>query len=124
MNKIIRKKIYGRNKPFRICPICKKEGQWIISANMCLSCYQNKRMKERRKQFRLERGGKCSICGYDKCLEALDFHHLDASKREFGFSRAISKNYSDERINKELDRCILVCANCHREIHYKEKMGV
>lgn len=65
------------------------------------------------------KGGKCEICGYNKCLGALDFHHLDPSQKDFTISNSnIYKNL--DKLKEEVDKCILVCANCHREIHYKE----
>ena len=62
------------------------------------------------------KGGKCEICGYDKCVGALEFHHKDPTTKDFGIS---SKGYtrSWELVKSELDKCVLVCANCHREIH-------
>ena len=63
------------------------------------------------------KGGKCEICEYDKCIGALDFHHLDPSKKDFAISNSnIYKNL--DKLKEEVDKCILVCANCHREIHY------
>lgn len=66
------------------------------------------------------KGGCCSKCGYDKCRSALEFHHLDPSQKDFGVGE---KGYTKawETIKMELDKCILVCANCHREIHAKSK---
>lgn len=65
------------------------------------------------------KGGKCEICGYDKCISALEFHHLNPTQKDFGIGQ---NGYSNkwEIIKKELDKCIMVCANCHREIHEKE----
>lgn len=62
-------------------------------------------------------GGKCSICNYNKCLAALDFHHLDPLIKESSPTHAIHC-WSWERAKIELDKCILVCSNCHREIHH------
>lgn len=59
-------------------------------------------------------GGKCSICGYDKCLVALEFHHLNPDEKEFIITDKIR---SWDKVEKELSKCILVCSNCHREIH-------
>ena len=62
-------------------------------------------------------GGKCSICGYDKCMDALEFHHEDPSIKEFrlGSGNTMSwKAYKSEAL-----KCILVCSNCHKEIHSK-----
>ena len=60
------------------------------------------------------KGGKCQICGYKKFQGALDLHHINGVK-EFGIA---DKGYtrSWEKIRTELDKCILVCANCHREL--------
>lgn len=60
------------------------------------------------------KGGRCEICGYDKCMDALDFHHLSPKEKDFNISGGTK---SFESIKSELDKCILVCANCHREIH-------
>jgi len=65
------------------------------------------------------KGGKCEHCGYSKCVGALHFHHLDPKEKDFGIA---SKGYtrSWEKVKIELDKCILVCANCHSEIHHEE----
>ena len=60
------------------------------------------------------KGGKCQICGYNKCIQALEFHHLDPSKKDFSIS---GKSYSFQRLKSEIDKCIMVCSNCHKEIH-------
>lgn len=60
------------------------------------------------------KGGKCEICGYNKCLTALHFHHKDPNEKDFNIS---GKSYSFEKLKKEVDKCILVCSNCHSEIH-------
>lgn len=70
--------------------------------------------KEKKKLLVEYKGGKCEKCEYNKCIEALEFHHLDPSKKDFTIS---SHSYSFERMKQEADKCILVCANCHREIH-------
>jgi 5-methylcytosine-specific restriction endonuclease McrA len=61
------------------------------------------------------KGGKCVICGYSKCYRALDFHHLNPSEKKFGISYA-GHYRSWAEMQEELDKCILVCSNCHREI--------
>lgn len=60
------------------------------------------------------KGGKCQCCGYSKCIEALEFHHIDTSNKAFSIS---GKSKSFENLKKEVDKCILVCSNCHKEIH-------
>lgn len=62
-------------------------------------------------------GGKCQCCGYNKCHNSLDLHHINPEEKElaFGGIRASPKRW--ELIVKELRKCILVCRNCHGEIH-------
>ena len=62
-------------------------------------------------------GGKCQCCGYDKCSESLAFHHIDPKEKELGFGglRANPKKWNI--VVEELRKCILVCHNCHSEIH-------
>ena len=80
--------------------------------------YLKKAVALRRKNIRLKaieyKGGKCNICNYDKCIEALEFHHLDESKKDFQISGG---TLSFKKIEPELLKCIMVCSNCHREIH-------
>jgi len=66
------------------------------------------------------KGGKCSICGYDKYVGALDFHHMNPEEKDFSIAdKGYTRSWENTKI--ELDKCILLCANCHREIHSKEK---
>src|SRR3989338_5363741 len=61
-------------------------------------------------------GGKCQLCGYVKCLEALDIHHKNPNNKNFGISEdGITRSW--KRVKSEIQECILICANCHREIH-------
>ncbi len=66
------------------------------------------------------KGGKCVVCDYNKCLAALDFHHSDPLKKEGYGTGALVAHWSFERNKKELDKCVLVCVRCHREIHAGE----
>ncbi len=61
------------------------------------------------------KGGSCQLCHYSKCVDALEFHHIDPSSKKFGIG---AKGYtrSWESVRNELDKCILLCANCHREV--------
>lgn len=68
------------------------------------------------KELKLSLG--CSICGYNKCPAALDYHHPDNNKETSVSKAASSKGIKS--LQKEIDKCILVCANCHRELHFKE----
>jgi hypothetical protein len=61
-----------------------------------------------------EFGGGCKICGYNKCLAALEFHHRDSETKEHNIGDMITKGYSYESCLKEAKKCDLLCANCHR----------
>lgn len=77
------------------------------------------RMREFKVKCLDYRGGKCIKCGYAKCPNALDFHHRDPTQKEFGISM-FSRNTTvlSDKIKVELDKCDILCANCHREFHY------
>src|SRR5690348_17765017 len=81
--------------------------------------YLRKAVTQRRKKLRAMareyKGGKCILCGYDKCPDALEFHHRDPSQKEFTPSRAYKRSWDVLKI--EIDKCDLLCANCHREAH-------
>ena len=62
-------------------------------------------------------GGKCQICGYSRCNDALDFHHIDPSTKEISLGAVRGSPVSWHKIVAELRKCIMICANCHREIH-------
>ena len=72
--------------------------------------------KRRKKNLISICGGKCCICGYDKTPVALEFHHLIPEEKEFGIG-ANGLCHNIEKDIAEIRKCILVCANCHREIH-------
>jgi 5-methylcytosine-specific restriction endonuclease McrA len=82
--------------------------------------YIIKAVVKRRKKVRLKAiealGGKCMRCGYNKCMDALEFHHKNPTDKDFCIS---GKGYcrSWEKVSKELEKCDLLCANCHRELH-------
>lgn len=59
-------------------------------------------------------GGKCAICGYDKCISAFDFHHVEVWLKDFTISAHMT---SWDKIEPELKKCVLLCARCHREVH-------
>lgn len=85
----------------------------------CKMC-RYEHIKNRRHRIKLRalvyKGSKCEICGYDRCVQALEFHHLDPNTKDFNISSKWNSK-SWETIQAELDKCILVCSNCHREIH-------
>ena len=62
-------------------------------------------------------GNKCSICGYDRCIDALEFHHKNPSEKEFKLGSGNTISWKEYKA--EVMKCILVCSNCHKEIHSK-----
>jgi len=93
-----------RDKSFR-CGKC--ASRWVIDS----------RIKKKKKLVEMF-GGKCKICGYKNYVGALDFHHLESSKKEFSLSvRGLS--YAWDTILKEAKKCVLLCKNCHTEVENK-----
>lgn len=78
---------------------------------------QKERALTRKLELIEKKGGKCQICGYDKNIAALEFHHLNPEEKSFQLDSRRLSNTTIERLLEEADKCILVCANCHREIH-------
>ena len=62
-------------------------------------------------------GGCCQACGYSKCQDSLELHHIDPTEKEFGIGAIRANPISWDKIVTELRKCILLCANCHREVH-------
>lgn len=85
----------------------------------CVKCRSEAVQKRRLKLKEMAihyKGGKCICCEYNKCDSALEFHHLDPKEKEFNLGlNGVTRSW--EKNKKELDKCVLVCANCHREIH-------
>ena len=113
----------------KVCPVCKtdkpnsefykrKNRDYDLSS-ACKACNLQDRIN-RQRNFKQEcvdyKGGECQCCGYNNCNNALDFHHIDPKTKSFGISKQRRTKVTDE-IRKELDKCVLVCSNCHRELH-------
>lgn len=87
----------------------------------CKKCHnkgQTERFRENKRKVVEYKGGKCSMCGYNKCIASLDFHHIDPATKDSRWK--VMKSWSFEKVKDELDKCILVCRNCHGEIHHKD----
>ena len=79
--------------------------------------YRSEKVRKKRgyiQDYKLSHG--CAVCGYNRCASALDFHHIGDDK-EFTIGSMISRDYSLEKLKKEMDKCTVLCANCHRELH-------
>lgn len=86
-----------------------------MQRNYCSSCSSNRRRRSIKLQAIEYKGGKCIVCGYHRCSRSLDFHHIDPTAKAFTISSAMSLTW--EKIKKELDKCVLLCSNCHGEVH-------
>ena len=117
----------------RYCLICSPFGARntrLIPEGLNLSERREKNLAQRKKDSKVRvsqrrkeliqmavesKGGKCQICGYHKCIAALEFHHLDRAQKLFGI-RSNGSTMSWEKMGAELQKCVLLCANCHREV--------
>lgn len=103
---------YVRSAPSRhghLSPYCKK----------CSGLQVTIRQQQLKKLCVAYKGGKCESCGYDKCYASMDFHHRDPDQKDFSIS-STSKTKWSEKLKLELDKCSLLCSNCHRELHHFE----
>jgi transposase-like protein len=81
----------------------------------CRSAAVSARRRRVKEQLVLEVGGRCSACGYDRCLRALSFHHVDPQTKSFGVAyRGATRSL--ERARAEVRKCVLLCANCDMEV--------
>ncbi len=95
-----------------------KENRVNSWCKVCVYECQKNRWKDRKRKAVELMGEECQKCGYKSNLSAFDFHHLDPSKKEFGWPKLSHKKWED--IIKELKKCVLLCSNCHRETHNPE----
>jgi hypothetical protein len=120
LNKYNLKTIQSFEKP-HLCEDCGEDDPqnfYSRQKQKCKKCH-NKRTAQDGKNKRIKGiellGGSCQVCGYNKCSSALEFHHIDPTIKDVNYSTM--RGWTFSRIKKELDNCILLCANCHREEH-------
>lgn len=122
-------------KEIKYCVVCNKELQGLQQKFCSQNCKtkdfnlktkgtkQNSQFRQhikgtvRKLYFVNMLGGCCSMCGYDKNLAALDFHHIDSNTKSIKLDKRSLSNNNIELLTKEAEKCILLCANCHRELH-------
>lgn len=116
--------VCGKNLTGRQTKFCSKACKLKVHAKWTPD--KQDKLNEKRLNLKLELikdlGGKCSICGYDKNYAALEFHHSNPNEKEFTVSKWIY-SYKNSKIKDEVEKCILVCANCHRELHNPRMMS-
>lgn len=91
------------------------EGKFQSYCRKCFSSYSMERWKEKKVKAIEYLGGKCVDCGIFFPPEIYDFHHLDPSTKEFQWNKLRLRSW--DSIKKELDKCALLCSNCHRWRH-------
>jgi cytochrome c553 len=80
----------------------------------CVGEAVTRRHQQIRQTLIEEAGGRCAVCGYDRCVVSLHFHHVDPASKSFPVSTAQGRSLAAFR--EEAKKCVLVCANCHGEI--------
>ena len=115
------------------CIICGKEFETLPNGNSRKYCFEcspsypkggsraltiKALRRAMKKQAVKELGGKCEICGYNKCIDALVFHHKDPSEKDFGLAQNGIMHDWKEYLS-EAKKCMLLCANCHAEEHFR-----
>lgn len=93
--------------------------RFITNKNKWSSCKRISMKEDNKKKAVEYLGGKCIKCGYDEHIAALEFHHRDPSKKYYTISTKL-REYSFEDLKNELDKCDLLCSNCHKILHYDE----
>lgn len=126
----------------KICKICQQEFETIKNGSSRIYCFECSPSYEKnnnisrgstitairialKKRLVQIKGGKCEICGYNKNIKALQFHHLNPQEKEFNLGYYTgSNNINIEKALIEVEKCQLVCANCHAEIHTKDNNDI
>jgi hypothetical protein len=114
----------------RWCPRCERmletkdfyrRRDSYVPSSYCREC-NRQLVAERQQQFKKRgveyKGGTCARCGYSRYIGSLEFHHLDPEAKEFNLADFHSTDF--EKLKAELDKCLLLCANCHREEHARQ----
>jgi len=91
----------------------------LVCSKECLNKKKQIRYKNKKINSVKLLGNKCKFCGYNTCIDAFDFHHVNPTNKDTDIGQLL--NCSWERIKKELEKCILLCCVCHREEHHRWK---
>lgn len=94
-------------------------------SSWCRECQNKADRKWKEKTFTLLHELKingCTICGYNRCDAALNFHHINPENKKFNLSINGFRCHNSKSIAAELNKCMLLCCNCHQEKHEKEKL--
>ena len=105
-----------------VCKYCgrrfnvgRRKNGCVRTTKACGSCVVNRRRFVLKKRMVEYKGGKCVVCGYSRCLDAMCFHHRNPNEKDFNVSGAHCRKWSVVR--DEIDKCDLMCCRCHVETH-------
>jgi len=122
----------GWRKEYELTPKRKDECRIWRQTSSRYKSYRKRYMKEYKRKriemwreflFSLEYTTRCSRCGYNRCISAIEFHHINPEEKKFNISNIFVRSYNATNIIlllEELEKCEVLCANCHRELHDKE----
>ena len=105
------------NQKKKLSEFYSRKGRNLDHYSHCKECNKYLTLKRQRKTKRKAieyKGGKCQKCGFDKCIGALQFHHM--KEKDKNWNQFKSRRF-DDKFKEELDKCLLLCANCHATIH-------
>jgi hypothetical protein len=102
----------------------KKRKDKFAYCKSCASRYAIERSRALKLECVAYKGGKCQKCGYNKYAGALDFHHRNPKEKDFVICKRLRNNTLNNVLKRELDKCDLLCANCHREVHFDEERKI
>ncbi len=95
------------------------KGNGVLSRSKCKRCHNQKTILRFRKYKLMAvqyKGGECVECGYNRCAGSMHFHHRDPTEKDINWKKM--RHWSLDKIKEELDKCDLMCGNCHGEIHW------
>ena len=114
-------------KKLHKCRICGDSNLENFASGRYSECKKCRRKDQNRITYKHKetlvyyKGGKCEICEYNKCIAALDFHHLNPKEKDPNWEKM--RHWTPERVKKEVDKCKLLCKNCHTELHYNQRVA-
>lgn len=128
--------VRGELLSMRTCRYCNKEypetyfgvaltiKDKIYKRHKCKFCYHKTKVKLKHKYrdwiVNLKKNSKCIKCG-NIDYRVLDFHHRNHKEKDFSISMALVNNYGLSKIRQEIKKCDILCANCHRILHWEER---
>lgn len=123
LSTVRRRRRKPRGEPSRVTMRCRRHGEteFVLEGRgyyRCVRCRSEAVSKRRRtikRKLVEEAGGQCAVCGYSRCQQALQFHHLNPAVKQFHLGHQ-GQSRSLARSREEASKCVLLCANCHAEV--------